>query len=135
MKKIIIKGISAGFALLLFSYLGLAAVVNLFPALAEEYYNPVFSMEGEKSVLFFIHPFIVSFALAWFWRRFKSLFHGSFWWRGTEVGLVYGLIAVLPSMWMIYSAMAVSLPIVFSWFTYGVLQGIVVGIIYARISP
>ena len=135
MKKFLIKGIVAGFTLLVLSYAALYLVVTLLPSLAEEYYNPVFDMSGNKAVLYFLHPFILSFALAWFWRRFKSLFHGSFWIRGIEMGLVYGVIAVLPSMWITFGAIAVSLPLVLTWFLYGLFQAIVVGIIYAKISP
>lgn len=135
MKKVIIKGIVAGTALLVFSYLALQIMVRFFPGLAEQYYNPVFDLEGDKSVLYFIHPYIVSFALALFWRRFKTLYHGPFWWRGIELGLTYSLVAVLPSMWITFSAFAVSLMMVFTWFMYGLMQGIVVGILYAKISP
>lgn len=135
MKNFLIKGFAAGAALLVLSYASLYLLVMLFPALAEQYWDTTFNFEGNKGILFFLHPFILSFALAWFWRRFKSLFHGPFWWRGMEMGLVYGLIATLPSMWMLYSAMNISLSLVLSWFVYGVLQAIIVGIIFAKISP
>lgn len=135
MKNFLIKGFAAGAALLVLSYASLYLLVMLFPALAEQYWDTTFNFEGNKGTLFFLHPFILSFGLAWFWRRFKSLFHGPFWWRGMEMGLVYGLIATLPSMWMLYSAMNISLSLVLSWFVYGVLQAIVVGIIFAKISP
>lgn len=135
MKLITIKMLVAGIILLVISYLALFLMVNLVPSLAEQYYDPMFSFEGSKSWLFFIHPFIISFALAWFWKRFKELFHGSRWWRGTEVGLFYGLIAVVPSMWMIYSALNISLPMVITWAIYGVLQAVIAGIISAHINP
>lgn len=135
MKKFLIKGVVAGAVLLVLSYAALYLLVAFFPDLAELYYDPIFSQEGEKEILYFMHPFILSFALAWFWRRFKSLFHGSFWWRGIEMGLVYGLIATLPSMWITFSSLSVSISLVFTWFLYGVFQAIVVGIIYAKMSP
>ncbi|MEQ1747299.1 MAG: hypothetical protein ABMA02_17845 [Saprospiraceae bacterium] len=135
MQKFFIKGIVAGAILLAISYVSLLFLVNFLPDLAEEYYNPVFDMEGNKVFLYFLHPFILSFALAWFWRRFKSLFHGPFWWRGMEMGLLYGLIATLPSMWITFSAMAVPLPLVLTWLLYGVFQAVIVGISYAKISP
>lgn len=135
MKKILIKGLVAGAILLLFSYIALHLVVRFMPNLAEQYYNPVFSLEGDKTYLYFMHPFILSFALAWFWSRFKGLFTGSFWWRGTEMGLVYGLIATLPSMWITFSSLNISLSMVVTWLVYGVFQAVVVGIVYAKISP
>ena len=75
MKKIIIKGLVAGAILLLFSYLALHLVVRFLPDVAEQYYNPMFDMEGNKTYLYFLHPFILSFALAWFWSRFKKFIY------------------------------------------------------------
>ena len=57
------------------------------------------------------------------------------WWRGIEMGLTYGLIATLPSMWITFSSLSVSVGLVFTWLLYGVFQAIVVGIIFAKISP
>lgn len=135
MQKFFIKGFAAGAILLVLSYAALWVLVNFFPDMAEQYYNPVFDMEGDKTYLYFLHPFVLSFALAWFWRRFKSLFSGPFWWRGMEMGLVYGLIATLPSMWITFSSLSVSFGLVMTWLLYGVFQAIVVGIVYAKMSP
>ena len=135
MKNFLIKGIVAGTVLLAFSYISLYLLVFFFPQLAESYYDPIFNFDEGKSVLYFAHPFVLSFVLAWFWKRFKSLFHGPFWWRGIEMGLVYGLIATLPAMWITYSSMAVSLSLSLSWLLYGTIQAMVVGIIFAKISP
>lgn len=135
MKNIIVKGFLAGTILLVINFIALFVIIWFMPGLAKEYYSPVFNMEGYKGGLYFLHPFIVSFALAWFWLRFKNIFKGAFWLRGLEMGLAYGVVAVLPSMWITFSAFAVSLPIVLSWFFYGILQGVVVGIVYAKINP
>ncbi|MBK6932317.1 MAG: hypothetical protein IPH12_16245 [Saprospirales bacterium] len=135
MNKLLIKGFAAGAILLAFSYLALYLLVMFLPQVAEQYYNPIFDLEGDKTYLYFLHPFILSFALAWFWRRFKSLFHGPFWWRGMELGLVYALIATLPSMWITFSSLAVSFTLVATWFLYGLFQAVVIGIVYAKISP
>ncbi len=135
MKNFLLKGVVAGAVLLGFSYAALYLAVTFFPNLAEQYYDPVFSFEGDKAILYFAHPFVLSFALAWFWKRFKSLFHGPFWWRGMEMGMVYGLIATLPAMWITYSSLTISLGLVFSWLIYGVIQAMLVGIIFAKISP
>ena len=135
MNKLLIKGFAAGAILLAFSYLALYLLVMFLPQVAEQYYNPIFDLEGDKTYLYFLHPFILSFALAWFWRRFKSLFHGPFWWRGMELGLVYALIATLPSMWITFSSLAISFTLVATWFLYGLFQAVVIGIVYAKISP
>ncbi|MEO0007744.1 MAG: hypothetical protein RJA20_1940 [Bacteroidota bacterium] len=137
MKRFLMKVIIGGLALLLLSVVALILVVKLMPWLAEEYYDPMFDldMNSSKGWLFFVHPFVLSLAIAWFWRRFKGLFHGSFWWRGIEVGVVYGLIATIPSMWITYSSLAVSLTMILTWVAYGFFQAIVLGVIYAKMSP
>ncbi len=135
MKLIALKVLISGVILLIISYLALFLMVKLVPSLAEQYYDPMFSLEGNKSWMFFIHPFIISFALAWFWMRFKTLFHGNLITRGIEVGLFYGLIAILPSMWMIYSAFNVTLLMVISWGIYGIIQAVIAAIISARLNP
>ncbi len=135
MKKVIIPGLIAGFTLLAFSYIALYLLVQFMPSLAEQYYNPAFSLEGNKTILYFLHPFILSFALAWFWERFKGQFNGSSLLRGLELGLVYGIVATLPSMWITFSSLALSFTLVGSWFVYGIIQASLVGLIYAKMNP
>lgn len=135
MKKVIIPGLIAGFTLLAFSYIALYLLVQFMPSLAEQYYNPAFSLEGNKTILYFLHPFILSFALAWFWERFKGQFNGSSLLRGLELGLVYGIVATLPSMWITFSSLALSFMLVGSWFVYGIIQAALVGLIYAKMNP
>lgn len=135
MKKYLLPAIISGVVLLAFSYLALVFTVKFMPALAEEYYNPVFSLNWDKAPMFFLHPFILSLALAWFWERFKDLFKGSNWFRGLELGLVYGIVATLPSTWMTFSAMSVSLTMVLTWFFYGVVQASIAGWILAKMNP
>ena len=88
MRKIIISGLVAGVILFLFSYGGLYVAFNFFPYLFVEYNNPIFNSDGSRDMLFYLHAFIISFALAWFWERFKGLFHGPFLLRGLEFGLL-----------------------------------------------
>lgn len=133
-KSIFLKSVIAGFVLLAVNFAGLLITINFLPFLADEYFSPAFDMEGYKGILFFLHPFVVSIALALFWKRFKKLLKGSFLIKGIEVGLLYGVISVFPAMWMIFSAFDVSLCLVLSWLFHGIIQGTVVGIIYAKIE-
>jgi len=137
MKKVILPGIIAGFVLLAISFLALFLLVRLMPGLAEQYYNPVFSLEeeGAKTILYYLHPFVLSFALAWFWERFKGQFEGSWLLRGLELGLVYAVVASLPAMWITFSSLALSFQLVGSWFAYSIFQAAVVGLIYAKMNP
>jgi hypothetical protein len=135
MKKIIVSGLVAGIVLLILSVLGLYITIWFFPGLAGQYFDPAFDMQSSKVMIYCIHPFIISFALSWFWSRVKGMLKGSFITRGIEFGLIYTLVATFPTMWLIYSAMNISLEMVATWFVFGLLQGIVSGLIFEKMNP
>lgn len=137
MKKILVLGLLAGIILFIVSYGGLYLAVKFFPQLFIESYanNPLINSDGIKGYLFFTHAFIISFALSWFWDRFKNLLKGNFLMRGAEFGLIYAMVCLLPIMWITYSALDVTVAMVFSWLLYGTFQAIVAGIVFARINP
>jgi hypothetical protein len=62
------------------------------------------------------------------------MFKGSLLSRGIEFGLLYWLVAVLPMMWLIYSAIDVSLLLVGSWLLFGLIQGIVAGLLIQKMN-
>ncbi|MBP8240135.1 MAG: hypothetical protein KAX50_09245 [Saprospiraceae bacterium] len=135
MKRMLISGVVAGAILLILSYGVLFVTIRMFPSVVEEYYNPIFWPGGERALLFFAHPFVLCICLAWFWERSKSLYTGSWWFRGAEMGLVYGVVATLPSMWITFSAISVSLAMVLTWLLYGFVQAVIAGLIFARLNP
>ena len=135
MKKILISGLIAGCILFIVSYGGLFMAVKFFPGLFMEYNNPLFNSDGGRDVLFYLHAFIFSFALSWFWDRFKGLFKGALILRGLEFGLVYSVIALLPVMWISFSALDITVVMVLSWFLYGLVQAIIAGLVFAKINP
>lgn len=135
MKKILISGLIAGAILFILSYGGLFVAVKFFPSLFLDYNNPLFNSDGSKDILFYMHAFIISFALSWFWDRFKGLFEGSFFIRGVKFGLVYAMLALLPVMWITFSALDITAMMVSSWFFYGLLQAITAGLLFAKINP
>jgi len=136
MRRIILSALLSGAILLALAFGVIYLSIAFFPSVVEEYYNPTLFWPGEeRAVLFFLHPFILSFALAWFWNRFKHEFKGVPLLRGLELGLVYGVVATLPSMWITFSAIAVSFSMVVTWFLYGLLQATVAGIVFAHTNP
>lgn len=134
MKRILLSGMVTGIILFALSYGGLYLAVIYFPGLFVEYNNPLFNSDGSRDVLFYLHAFIISFALSWFWDRFKGLFHGPFFVRGLEFGLVYSIVALLPVMWITFSALDITVLMVLSWFVYGLAQAIIAGVIFAKIN-
>lgn len=135
MKKILVNGLLAGGLLLLLSFVMLYSSIYLLPSIAEEYYSPAFRSDEGGQWLFFLHPFVLGMALSWFWERFKGQFEGAFWLRGLELGLVYAVVAILPSMWMTFAAINVSGVLVFTWILYAVVQGTIAGLLLAKLSP
>jgi hypothetical protein len=95
----------------------------------------LFNSNGSRDVLFYLHAFIISFALSWFWDRFKVLFKGTFLMRGLEFGVVYAIIALLPVMWISFSSLDITVVMVVSWFLYGLAQAIIAGLVFAKINP
>jgi hypothetical protein len=135
MKKIALPGLVAGIILFIISYGGLYLSVRFFPSLFIEYNSPLFNSDGSRDLLFYLHPFIISFALSWFWDRFKGLFRGTFVLRGIEFGFVYAMVALLPVMWITFSSLDITIATVLSWFLYGLMQAIFAGLIFAKINP
>jgi hypothetical protein len=135
MKRILISGLIAGCILFILSYGGLFLGIRFFPGLFVEYNNPLFNSDGSRDILFYLHAFIISFALSWFWDRFKGLLKGTFILRGLEFGIVYSIIALLPVMWISFSSLDITVVMVLSWFVYGLAQAIIAGLVFAKVNP
>jgi hypothetical protein len=135
MKKIITAGLTAGLVLLVLSVAGLYVTIWFLPALASQYFDPAFNSEESRVMFYFVHPFIISMALSWFWSRVKQILTGSYIARGIEFGLIYVMVGIFPMMWLIFSAMNVSIEMVTTWFMLGLLQGIVAGLIFEKMNP
>lgn len=135
MKKVITSGIVAACVLIAFSVAVLFLTIWVFPNLAMQYFNPAFTTQMSRYALYYIHPLILSLALAWFWDHVKTVFTGSFIMRGIEFGLAYALVATFPNMWLIYSSVNVTLPLIATWFVYGLAQAVIAGFIFEKMNP
>ena len=135
MKKIIISGFVAGIVLLILSALGLYMTVWLFPSIAQQYFDPAFDTQTSRVMLYYMHPFVISIALAWFWSRYKTVLTCSFITKGIEFGLIYAGIAIFPMMWLIYSSISVSIEMLATWLVLGILQGVISGLIFEKMNP
>ncbi len=135
MKKIIFPGLIVGVILFILSYGSLYIGIRFFPNLFVDYNNPLFNSNGNRDVLFYMHAFVISIALSWFWDRFKGMFRGYFMLRGLEFGFVYAMVSLLPVMWITFSSMDISEYMVLSWFLYGFVQAIIAGIFFAKFNP
>ena len=107
----------------------------LFPAVTQEYLSAVFRTSGKTDWLYYAHPLVLSIALKWFWERYKDIFKGSAILRAVEVAMVYCIVAMVPVLWLTFSAIDVSLPMVLTWLLYGLIQAFVAGLVYAKLNP
>jgi hypothetical protein len=136
MKKTASPILIAGFLVLLVSVTMLYTIIYFLPSVMEEYYNPVFrSSSFATDWLFYGHPFVLSISLYWFWDRFKTFFDGSLVWKAFEIALAYGIIAMLPVLWLTFSAIDISFIMVGTWLAYGILQAFVAGLVFAKMNP
>ncbi len=135
MKRTIFSGLVAGAVLLILSIVSLYATIWFFPGVAAQYYDPAFDTQAGRYMIYYAHPFVIALALSWFWDRFKGVLTGSFLTKGIEFGFVYALIAIFPVMWLIYSAMNVSLALVTTWWVFGLLQGLFAGLVFEKLNP
>jgi hypothetical protein len=135
MNKPITAILLAGFLVLMVSMGMLYIAIFFFPNLMEEYYNVVFRASSfETDWLFYAHPFVLSAALKWFWERYKDLFSGRAWLRALKVAIVYGVVAMLPVLWLTFSAIDISFFMVCTWLLYGIIQAFIAGTVFARLS-
>ena len=135
MSKILIAWFVAGIVMMALGVGMVYGCVYVFPGIAEEYFSPVFRSAGVVDWTFYLHPFILSFGLTWFWERYKGILRGNFLLRAIEVSLVYGLVALLPILWLTFSAIDVSIETTVTWFLYGLVQSFAAGIVLAKINP
>jgi hypothetical protein len=85
--------------------------------------------------MFYLHPFILSIALGWFWNRFKDSFKGPSLVRGIELGLTYLLVAIIPMLWITFSSLELVTAQIVAWSIYGFLQASIAGYVFARLNP
>jgi predicted neutral ceramidase superfamily lipid hydrolase len=136
MKKVLIAGFSAGVVLLILSLALFFLQVKILPELANQYWSDMFRRSDPATDwLFYAHPFVLSFALKWFWERYKDIFEGSNVLKAFEVALVYGIVAMVPVLWLTYSSIDITLPMVLTWLVYGILQAFVAGLIFSWLNP
>ena len=135
MKLILKNALYAGVTIFIISYGGLISAIYFLPDFFVDYISPAFNSDGSRDVYFFLHPFVLSIALSIFWEKFKEMVVGSIFLRGLKFGFIYAGIALIPIMWITYSAVDVTFVMVFSWLLYGFMQSCIAGIIFAKFNP
>lgn len=127
-------GLIAGVVIGVISYIFLLLAVRVYPDFFTDYFNPVFNSGGSRDIFYYLHSFVLGIGLAVLWYRFKTKLKGNFFFRGIEFGFLYFVIALLPVMWITFSAINVSFHLIFSWLLYGFVQACIAGFIFAWFS-
>lgn len=136
MKKAIISILIAGLAVLAVSMILLYVVIYFMPGVMEEYYNDVFrSSSFQTDWMFYVHPFVLSISLYWFWDRFKEKLSGSWVLKALEISLVYCIVAMLPVLWLTFSAINISIIMVITWLGFGAFQAFIAGLVFVKQNP
>jgi hypothetical protein len=144
MKKIILPGLLVGVANFIASMLVSQIFRVIFPSVNAEYTNPnLFRAYSDPlMLLFFVYPFLLGIILAWFWNKTKTLFvspeagsrPGGSTRAAIKFALTYFVVSTIPGMFVTYSSMPYSFLIVLSWLVEGLLNGLIAGIILAKLN-
>lgn len=136
MKKILLPGIAAGVTLLV-AGMALSFLFNAaFPSINVEYANTSLFRPWADPLMsvFFIYPFALGIIFAWVWDKTKTLIHGTDVQRGLKFGVAAWLVATVPGMIVTYSSFQVSLLIVITWTLIGLANGVISGLIFAKLN-
>ena len=133
-KEILKNTLVGGLAIFIASYGGLYLAIRLNPNFFVDYINPIFNSDGSRDFYFYLHPFILALVLAVFWNRFRKMFGGNKIKVGIEFGIVYAFVALVPILWITYSAMDVDFQMVATWLVYGLFQSSIAGMIFSWIN-
>jgi hypothetical protein len=129
-REISFHTLAAGVAIFLVSYGGLFIAIRAYPQFFVDYINPMFNSDGSRDLYFYVHPLVLSLSLSVFWNRFSRLFEGGILAVGIEFGILYTFVALVPVLWITYSAMDVNMSMILSWLLYGLVQTITAGMVF-----
>ncbi|MBD3300376.1 MAG: hypothetical protein GF347_03415 [Candidatus Moranbacteria bacterium] len=136
MKKLIRTGLLTGIAMLVVNVLLNPLFNAIFPNLQTAYEtNPVFRpWEDPIMMLFFAYPIVLGLVFAWIWDKSKTLFAGSDLKKGLNFGLIFFFVSGLPGFIINYSSFKLPLVMILTWTIMSLVNGIVGGIVLAKLN-
>lgn len=134
MNTIIKQGLIIGIANLIVSLVFNFGVNFVIPSLAQEYQSGLFRPWSDPLMMaFFLSPFILGFALAYFWTAFGKNIEGK---TASEKTLnfakFYFVIATIPGMFISLTSFKVSYLMIGSWTLLGFIEAYVAGWLLAK---
>lgn len=136
MKKIILPGIVAGIAMFVIGLVFTFLINAIIPSLALEYSNTqIFRPWTDPAMsIFFLYPFVLGVVLSWVWDKTKKLLKGTKTEKAIYFGLSVWLISTVPGMLITYSSFQVSATLIFIWALSGLIDGVISGLVFSRMS-
>ena len=134
MKTNLLPGFVAAIAIFVVG-MGIGFFFNgAFPSLYQEYLNPaIFRGWSEPLMwLYYFHPLVLGYILAWAWNKTKPLFTQGMTRRIVGFTVAYWLIAIVPGMMMTISSFRVSLLMVITWTVSTFFQALAASLVYAK---
>jgi len=133
-KKFLISGIIGGIVIWIISFIfDNILLMQVFP-------YDIFSLGGMRSmedplmILFFLNPFVLSFAMSYIYRFFSKPFSGDYLRKGTSFGFMVWLVAGIPSAFIVYTSMDYPIGFTISSFIGSLLYMLGTGIAIAKFS-
>jgi membrane protease YdiL (CAAX protease family) len=135
MKKVVIPGLVSAVAMFLAGMVINILTMKLFPGLMREYNNHFMfrSMKDPLMNLYYVQPVLTGLIMAWIWDKAKKIIKGKGLTKGVNFGLIY-LLVILPGILMDYGTCKISLLMVISWLVGILVQGIVAGMVLAKMN-
>lgn len=129
-------GLIAGLANLILGFVLNWLTGFMLPGIYREYQNTaVFRPWNDPlMLLYFAYPFILGVILAYLWGLLKENFKGDLLKKAFNFAKIYLILATIPGMFITYTSMQISLPMVLWWAFTGFLQVFVAGLIFARLK-
>ncbi|MFA5947639.1 MAG: hypothetical protein WC806_01540 [Candidatus Gracilibacteria bacterium] len=137
MKKIFTSGLVAAVVMIALG-MGVGYLFNaIFPSLVYEYnnvniYRP---WSDPLMMLYFLHPILLGFMLAWGWDKIKKIASGKTdLCKGVRFGFITFVILTIPGMLISYASFQISLLMILSWTIGSFVQLLIAGMIYAKMN-
>lgn len=91
------------------------------------------AVEDPVMLLFFLHPWVIGFAMAILYSYVKVALRGTIWRRGALFGSLVWLVASIPSAFIVYTSMDYPLGFTANQFFGSLLYMIAAGVVVVRL--
>ena len=132
-KKWLVSGFLGGIVFFVLSFIGQFIIQSFWPYNALELPG-MRSIEDPVLLLFFLYPFVLSFAMALVFQAVFGSLKGNFEQKGRQFGVLCWLLASIPSAFVVFSSMNYPVGFHVENFIFSFAYLVAAGIVIARFS-